>query len=294
MATRFTDVMMGGHFANQQSAPMVNPAFGAMDGYYPDMRFVQAHTPYSQRQLICRLMKPPIGFQWMPEPDKLTAILKSMMERQSKSITGLNRGLTVQYNSDTLGGAGEVHESISRVERAPSKPVHTYKERYGRPFQNYWEYLITHLYADPDSQIAMINTLETVRPNADMLSDVTGFTCLYYEPDPTNRFITKAWLVTNMHVNGTGDITAKRELTSQWEDLELSYEFTGSASSSLGVRNLAQMIHNRTTYTGANPSLAPAFMADIDPDVEAATINGQRTGYTDDVNYLTQNVIARV
>lgn len=295
MADRLTDVMLSGAFANQQSAPMANPAFGGMDGYYPDLRFVNAHTPYSQRQLICRLVKPPIGFKYMPEPEVATSILKALVENQSKTITGLNRGLTVQFNSDTVGGAGEVQESVSRVERAPSKPTHTVKEKYGRPFQNFAEYCITYLAADPDSQIAMINTVANAggRPNMDMLSDVTGFTCLYYEPDPTNRFVLKAWLVTNMQFPGTNDIVGKRDLSSPWEELELSFEFTGVSSSSLGVRMLAQRLHNQINFTNANPSFAPAFMSDIDPDVEAATINGLKTGFVPGVDYLTQNVIAR-
>ena len=292
MADRLTDVILSGSFANQQNAPMVNPAFGGMDGYYPDLRFVNAHTPYSQRQLNCLLIKPPIGFKYMPEPEVNTAILKALLETQSKSITGLNRGLTTSMNSDTVGGAGEVQESVSRVERAPSKPTHVVKEKYGRPFQNFAEHYITYLQADPDTQIAMINTVanNVGRPNMDMLSDVTGFTCLYYEPDPTNRFVTKAWLVTNMQFTGTNDIVGKRDLTAPWDELELSFEFTGISSSSQGVRLLAQQLHNRINFTNANPTLAPAYMSDIDPDVVAAAINGMSTGYAAGVEYLRQNV----
>jgi hypothetical protein len=122
---------------------------------------------------------------------------------------------------------------------------------------------------DPETKYANIATI-TGRGPTDMLLDRYSATMLFIEPDPTHRYVLDAWVTTNMFPKGTGQISAKRDLTSPGEIRTLDIDFTGVSQYGAGVRRFAQEILTNIDITGANPFLRNSFIQRISADVLAA------------------------
>ena len=270
---RLANALLTGPFINGYNAPMADIRYGGQQGYAPVMTEWVSNQAYVAKQMICLLIEAPRGFAYLPDPDFWVGALKSLVERHPKSITGMNAGLTVDVIENSVAGGGEMQEDMTDVKRERTVPVFVWIDKYGRPIQTLLYEWITNLLADPDTKVANICTVDGVRPS-DLLSDMHSATMLFFEPDPTHTKVLKAWLSTNMYPKSTGDITAKRELSSAMESSEISVTFTAVSQSSLGVRMFAQALLNSINITNANPNLAPAFMGEVDPDVLAAS-----TGY---------------
>ena len=272
--SRVVDAILSGPFTEGYSAPMLDLHYGGQQGYAPNLTEWVSNQAYIQRPLICLLVEAPAGFQFLPDPDFYVGALKALVEQHAKSITGLNATIDVEWGAENaVSGGGEVQQDFTNVTRTRSSPTFTWIEKYGRPIQTYLQEWITMLLADPDTKVPGIATLPNVKPT-DLLADMYAATMLFFEPDPTQTTVLKAWLVTNMAPKTTGNIEAKRELSSSMEQLELSVEFTALSQSSLGVRMFAQAILDSINLANANPNLAPAFVEGIQADV--AAIN---TGY---------------
>lgn len=270
---RVANAILTGGFTTGYQGPMVDPRIGGQMGYAPVLTEWVNHQSYIQRQMICLLIEAPRGFQYLPDPAFWIGAFKALLERQPRSITGMQAGLNVTTFDSPVSGGGEMMQDMTDVKRDRTEPEIRWVEKYGRIIQIYLEEYITNLLADPDTKVANICTLPGVRPQ-DMLADMHGATVLFFEPDPTHQFATKAWLTTNFYPLGTGAITAKRELESPMEPNEFTVKFAGISQTGLGVRAFATALLQSINITNANPHLAPAFVGELDPDVLAAN-----TGY---------------
>lgn len=282
---RLANALLSGPFTAGYDAPMLDVRFGGQNGYAPVLTEWVNNQAYVAKQMICLLIEAPRGFAYLPDPDFWVGALKSLVERQPKSITGLARGLTVETVENAVSGGGEIQQDVIDVKRERSAPNFTWVDKYGRPIQTLLEEWITNLLADPDSKIPNIVTVPGVKPT-DLLADMHSATMLFFEPDPTHTKVLKAWLSTNMYPKATGDITAKRELSAAMESGEISVEFTAISQSSLGVRMFAQALLQSINLTNANPNLAPAFVGEMDANVLAA-----QTGYAANAEALGASAV---
>lgn len=284
--SRLANTILTGAFTSGYSAPMVDVRQGGQQGYAPDLSQFVSNSAYVQRPLVALLMEAPVGFQFLPDPDFWVGALKALIEMHPKSISGLARGITLDFVENAVSGGGEIQQDVTDIKRARSAPSFTYVEKYGRPIQNFWEQMLLMLVGDPDTKVPGIATLGGARPT-DLLPDMYSFTTLFFEPDPTFSTVVKAWLTTNMLPMSTGDITAKRELSSAMDTNEFTIEFTGLSQSSMGVMMFAQSILDQINMTNANPNLAPAFLEGIEADVAASD-----TGYIASAEALGSSAIA--
>ncbi len=270
---RLANALLSGPFTNGYDAPMLDVRAGGQNGYAPILTEWVSNQAYVAKQMICLLIEAPRGFAYLPDPDFWVGALKALVERQPKSITGMQAGLKVDVVENAVSGGGEMQQDMIDVKRDRTVPVFVWIDKYGRPIQTLLHEWITNMLADPDTKVPNICTIDGVRPT-DLLADMHSATMLFFEPDPTHTRVLKAWLSTNMYPMSTGDITAKRELSTAMESGEISVEFSALSQSSLGVRMFAQALLNSINITNANPNLAPAFMGGLDADVLAAN-----TGY---------------
>ena len=217
-------------------------------------------------------MEAPRFFQYLSNPDKWRDALRAMVELHPRTIEGLNSTLTVDVDSTPVGGAGEIQQEFTNVTRARSEPSFTWDEKYGRPFGTMLENWITQGMMDPATKVANIGTLAGQRPN-DMLPDQYAMTMLFIEPDPMHRHVLKAWLITNMFPQGTGDITGRRDITSPLPLQQINVTFSALTQVGAGVNAVAQAVLDGINITNANPNLRAAFIQEIAPDV-MATRNG--------------------
>jgi len=257
-------------FGRGTQAPMVDPSKGGQFGWSNNIGAFVSNAAYVRRNLVCILLEAPLFFSSMPESEKWVATLKSLVELHAKTVDGFNAGLSVEFNDHAVGGAGELQDEVVNVTRARTEPVFTFDEKFGRPIQTFLENWIVYGMMDPDTKYAMVNTLSGTKVD-NMLPDQYTGTILAFEADPSFRWITKSWVTTNFMPKSNGDVIGKRDLTSPSETLELSIEFTGVSTSSLGTNIFAQKILDNINLTNANPNLKPSFIQSISDDVQAVT-----------------------
>ncbi len=273
-------------FGRGSNQPMLDPTYGGQMGYAPNLTEWVSNQAYVRRNLIPILLEAPAFFKLMPDPQKWVDTLKSIIELHCRTIEGMNAGLTLEIDSHPVGGAGEMQDEVLDSKRARSEPVFTFVEKYGMPIQTFLYQWITYGIMDPDTKLALSNTLEGNTPT-DMLADQYSMTVLFIEPDPQMKRVVKSWLTTNMFPKGTGEIIGKRDLTTASEILTLNVEFTGISQFNLGTNLFAQQILDQINMTNANPYLRPAFVTKISEDVDTS-----KEGYKSGVETLGSSAIA--
>lgn len=287
--SQLADAILKGAYA-KGNAPMTNLQYGGQNGYAPNLAEYVSNGAYVRQQMVCLLLEAPSGFQFLPDPNFWVGTLKAMFELHAKSIDGLKSGLEVEFGAENaVGGAGEMQQDITNATRMRSEPTFNWTDKYGRPMQNFLKEWITMLMMDPDTKIPGIFSLPNVKP-PNALADMASATALFYEADPTNTVISKAWLSTNMMPKSSGDEEGKRDLTAGKEQLDLSIAFTAITSSNFGVKAFAQSILDRINFTNANPALRPSFLQNVSADVAAAATG---KGYVGGVTDLGSSAIIR-
>jgi hypothetical protein len=266
-------------------APMIDVSKGGQHGYQPNFGEYVSNTGYTPRNLIPILVEAPRGFQFLPNPEKWVACLKALIENQSKSITGLRTGLTVEASQRPVGGAGHMQSDPTNVTEEISQPTHVWDERYGRPIHEFWQGYIRNLIGEPITKQAGL--MHGDQKATDQLADIYSFTTLYIEPDPLRRTVVEAWLITNMFPVTSGVLESQMDLTAGAEVPEISIEFRGLPMVSQGVRTFAQEMLDTLNYVNAGPMQRPAFVNKIGGDIAKAD-----SGYVEDLAAAAQSGVS--
>lgn len=274
--SRLADTVLAGAFSQGRST-MVNPKYGGQFGYAPNLGEWVSNTSYVRRNLVCLLLEAPRFFNYMPEPNMWISTLKALFETHAQTWDGLKGQLNVESAETPVGGGGEMHQDPVNVTRERSEPTLTVTDRYGRPFQNFFQDWITYGIGDPDNKIPQVYTIAGTRPE-DHLADIYAATALFFEPDPTHTKVNRAWLCANMYPTNAGTYEGKKDPTNQMEKLELNIPFTAETQHGLGPIMFAQAILDRINLTGANPNMRPAFLSAIAADVEAQGLGWKAGG----------------
>jgi hypothetical protein len=275
--SRLTEALLSGTaFSAGQTQPMLDPTYGGQEGWAP--RYTQwiSNQAYIRRNLVCILLEAPKFFQYMPNPSTWVQVLKSLVETQTRTIEGFNATLTASFNDHPIGGSGEVQHEYTNIVRTPSEPEFTFVEKYGIPITTFFYNWMVYGMMDPESKYPMVTTLSGAKPT-DYLADQYTMTCLFFEPDPIHQHVMRAWITSNMMPRTSGEITAKRDMTEEGNQLELQIGFTGLSQFGLGVNIMAQQILDSINITNANPYLRPGFIQNINSTVTASNTNGYAT-----------------
>lgn len=271
---RITEALMTGAYTRNLDRPILNLNYGGQQGWSPNLAEWVNNQAYVSRPLVCIVLEVPRLFTVLPDSNKWIASLKSLFELHARTIEGFNASLKVDIDEHPVGGAGETQQEFVNVTREKSTPKFTFIEKYGRPIQTFLDYWIRYGMMDPETKFALAGVLNNNQVG-DLLADWYSATCLFFEPDPLHKKVTKAWITTNMFPQGNGDITAKRDLTSGQEILTLDIEFTGISQTGLGVINFAQQILNKINITNADPFMKASFINKVSADVDAVN-NGYK------------------
>lgn len=270
--SRLTNALLGADksIAKGRQAPMLDLTYGGQQGYAPDLSEWINNQAYIRRNLICLLVSAPTGFAAIPGGDKMTAILKSLVELHAQTIEGLAAGLSIETVETAVGGAGEMQEHFTNVTRARSQPVFRFEEKYGMPVFMFFQAWVNWLMMNPDSKVANVGTLSAGQRPTDMLADRYSATMAFIEPDPTHTKVVKSWLCTNMFPKGDIELIGRRELTAAGEQTTYDINFTALSQFGDGVDVFCQGLLDKINLVNANPYKRPAFVTKIDEDVQAA------------------------
>ena len=263
--------------------PQMDVSLGGQYGFQPNFGAYVSNTGYTPRNLIPLLVEAPRGLRLLNGGEKSIAVLKALIENQSKQITGLRTGVNVEASERAIGGAGHMQSDPTNVTEEISQPTHVWDERYGRAIHNFWQWYIRNLIAEPISKQPGIMSLVDAEID-DQLADFFSFTTLYIEPDPLRRKVTEAWLVTNMFPTTSGVLESQLDPTAAADVPEVSIEFRGIPVVSQGVRNFAQEQLDQLNYVNAGPMQRPSFVSQIEADIKAS-----EQGYAEDLAAAAQN-----
>ena len=262
----------------------LDPTYGGQLGYGPDLRYWVNNANQKQMNGIPILIEAPRAFQQMNNPEKRVEILRAMIELHPRSIEGFDATMNVDTDGTPVSGDGQQQQEFVNVTRAVSAPTITWDEKYGRPIGLTLEDWVSQLMADPATKVANIMTLDGPRPT-DMLPDNYSMTMLFIEPDPTMRFVIKAFLSTNMFPIGKiADYSARRDITQSMNLVQYNQQFSALTQVGAGVNQLAQSVLEGININNANPNMRRAFIEEISKDVMAAA-----NGYANQVAEFAQN-----
>lgn len=272
--SRLSDTYVDGQgYGKGRNTPVVNIANGGQNGFMPEYSHYVSSALYVRRNIFCRVVEAPRGFNDLEDPVRWRAGLKAIMEQHARTIEGFKSKLTVEVVDAPVGAAGDKIQSPANVTREVPEPVIGLDERPGRPFTHFFNGWITGLIGDPNTKVPTVMSRPENRTKViDLLPDYIGMTCMFIEPDPTFTKVEKAWLTTNMWPMNGADIEGKRDLTAAGEILQISIPFTGLTQVGFGVDQWAQQMMDEINLSGSNPSVRPAFISKISPDVLA--VNG--------------------
>ena len=277
---RITDVFVTNPPYYNHKAPIIDLKKGGQFGHMMDYAALASATPYVRQNLIAILLEAPRGFQYMDRPEIWRASLKSIIEEQSKSITGLNSTLKIENVEQAVGGAGEQISAVSNVTREQSRPVHSINEKYNMSVATFINSWILELMMDPETKYPNIITRGDKRSQlTDHLADFYGATVIYFEPDPIFRHVIKAWLCYFVRPADEGvTIEGSRDLTTGKEELSVDLTMTAVSQVGAGPIELAQKILDSLNPTNANPWQRPANIDQVSADVRAVTDAGYTEG----------------
>lgn len=277
---RITDVFVTNPPYYNHKAPIIDLKKGGQFGHMMDYAALASATPYVRQNLIAILLEAPRGFQYMDRPEIWRASLKSIIEEQSKSITGLNSTLKIENVEQAVGGAGEQISAVSNVTREQSRPVHSINEKYNMSVATFINSWILELMMDPETKYPNIITRGDKRSQlTDHLADFYGATVIYFEPDPIFRHVIKAWLCYFVRPADEGvTIEGSRDLTTGKEELSVDLTMTAVSQVGAGPIELAQKILDSLNPTNANPWQRPANINQVSADVRAVTDAGYAEG----------------
>lgn len=263
--------------SNTNNEKMLNLEFGGQEGWSPRVGYIDddgknysewiSNHKYVSKNVIAIVLQTPRFFDYMPDPQKWVSTFKSLMELHSKSIEGLQSGLTAEFSEHAVGGAGEMQEEITNVTRARTTITHTFEEKAGKPINRFLHDWITYGMMDPDTKHALIGTLSEFDTKELYTPDYYTASILYLEPDITGRNVVEAWLCTNMAPKSDGEVIGKRDLVTGGEVREMAIEWTSLTMHNQAVRQLAQKMLDSMTTIKTNPNDLPMFVSE-DP-VEA-------------------------
>lgn len=258
-------------YAQDSIAPVIDADKGGQNGMLTDFPAYVSSQPYVRPNMICRLLRAPGGFDFLPNPNKWRSALKAFVELHVKTWDGINTKLTVEKVEADFGGDGQKIAAPSNVTRGVPEPSASAYERNGRPFFKLINGWIVMLIGDPITKVPRAGSLPGNEGRyIDTLPDTIGMTCLFFEPDRSFRYVEKAWLMTNMWPQETPDEEGKFDKTAAAEMQEFTIPFTALTQVGYGVMLLAQQLLDELNKGGINPNTRPAFYDKVESFVASA------------------------
>jgi hypothetical protein len=209
----------------------------ATPGYAPDLERWLTNQPFYQPNLIAVVTR---GVKEELFHPQFMPTIKSMIELQALSITGLKTGFTV------LGGEVCLHES---------EAIFQMQERYGRVIdrtlhlwgQRYQDYLT--------QQTAKATMTASQKKKAMTLDDVT-IDVVFFEIDKTHTAIARAWLGTNLHVGRYPGIQSQRDLTAGQREVFVEFSLEGKYTHNEHAEAVAKAELDKLGTLAENPYVA--------------------------------------
>jgi len=286
--SRQTDTMLpaGVAYARNSTQRMSNVVHGGVYGWAANPNVWENKTGYVRRHITPVVLRGPSGFRFLDNPEYWYAAMRAIFETMPLTIEGLNSTLTVSAAETPYGGAGEQFQDPTNVTRERTQPQFQIPDLYGAPVNAFLEGWITQLIMDPETKTAMVNTLGRSIPD-DMMADIYSMDMLFFEADPQQAKVVRAWIVYNMYPMSGGEVIGRRDITTDMDQVRYNIQMAGFAQTGAGVKVFAQSVLDSMRIAGANPLHRKTYLDGLDADITRA-----RTGWGNQIEELANQQIA--
>lgn len=185
---------------------------GGQQGLKRDADLWFHNSLYVRQPTICVLMAAPLGFQYLPDGDKLGQMLKSLVEIHTIGVTGLDTSITNNFDEKALNSSGEVMQTHTQTLRNRSNPTFSWAELDGKPITRLLKYWTQYLLSDDNSNIPAISGVQAYidAGSPHLTPRDKSMTCMFIEPTHNRRDVNFAVICSNMmpiNVPDTADFT---------------------------------------------------------------------------------------
>jgi len=277
-AVRETDLLGNEH-------KELNLKYGSQQGYMPVLgaRMPDGKTygewinnaAYLSRNLIPYVLEVPKFFEFFDNPQDWTETFISIFEVHPEVIDGLDATLTVEKDQHNIGGGGQVQHEITNVKRPEAAVKYTLREKDGKPINRFLDMYIRYGIMDPDVKKPLVTLLPKFKRGILYTPDYYTFSTLFVEPDITQTRVVEAYLVINQSPNTAGTVTSKRDLSTGAEMVTYDIETGGILVYTQAVRELGQLMLDRTSALSINPDkvVAPVDQTNLQAAVQDSKFN---------------------
>lgn len=272
----------GQSIATGVNQAVINPAYtGGVGGFGFNYEEYLGMKQFVRSRLRAVLLTYPRGFDLLPDPAGLRAMLRGLIERNYLSIDGLQKTIEVDTVDTQAGHAGELWDDASLVKRNRSQVTYRWNEKEGRPVSRFLEYYITQLIGDPATQVPAAAQLGARAQ--DWLPDMYSFSALFFDTDSSGMRVKDAWIGANLWPHSSGQIDGKTEVGQAGDKHDHDILLGGIFQVGPGPDGLAQSLLNGFNLNGANAYNRTPFIAAVDPSVLATP-----TGLANQIDALVQ------
>ncbi|CAK9254165.1 unnamed protein product [Sphagnum jensenii] len=195
---------------------------GAQLGFGPNLPQIDGATPLTLMPIIVIVTRTPSMFSGI---DNAEALLKAMIERYAKEITGIDFGYTLAGQPQPVGQDGQEMHMPTDSKRTSVAPSITYPEAVGNIIWNFhrnWIWMIKQ----PDTQASILAAMtgnNTLLPQQ-FSSFTMDICCIQFDSTMLPSNIVDAWFITNMWPQETGMFGAKKQIGhTEMPDRTISY-----------------------------------------------------------------------
>lgn len=236
------------NIASNPTATFNNLNVGAQLGLGPRLANIDGSTPITFSPVVPIITHVPTMFSKI---DGMSELLKTLVERHTKAISGIDFGVELEDTTAFMLADGQEAKIPTKAKRTAIAPNMTFAEVKGNLVWNFfktWIYMINN----PDTHASSL---------AAVADDMDPFVYSYFCMDvmfinfdetmlPGN--IIDATFVTTMYPKLTGNIGAKREVSTIDGGIERSIDFNGILQHNTAVYNAAKSIAETLQLHKAN------------------------------------------
>lgn len=249
------------NIANNPSATINDLSKGGQLGIGPRLPRIDGASPLVFAPVVPIVTHIPTMFDAVP---KMKEILKSLVERHSKTITGVDFGYEMDEGSGYILADGQEVKAPTKNKRTAISPNMTFSEIQGNLVWNFFRQWM-QMISSPDthwSSMASMTNSEDIDP---FVFSYFSMDVLLISFDPTMlpKNIIDAVFVTTMWPKTTGQLGIKREIGTS-EVIERSVDFSGIVQHNSAVYNAAVAIAETLQLHKANWTFATPVATEIE------------------------------
>jgi hypothetical protein len=213
------------NISNNPSATINDITKGGQLGIGPRLPKIDAATPLVFAPAVPIITHVPTMFNKVPQ---MKSILKALVERHSKTITGVDFGYEMDEGSAYILADGQEAKIPTKNKRTAISPNMTFAEIQGNLVWNFFRQWMTMI-SSPDTHFS---SLASMTNDASLDPFVYSYFCMdmlliNFDPTMLPQNIIDAVFITTMWPKTTGQLGVKREVATTDGGVERSIDFNG-------------------------------------------------------------------